>query len=366
MRIEYPNGTEPFMQFLVTLLVALGLVMRATGAPPAFDAGNEPSEPFRFVLVISVDGLRPDAIAVGGSDRLPNLNRLAGGASTMNARTDPDFTITLPNHTCMITGRPVSGPNGHLWTGNLDPPPIATLQLHAGHDIDSIFTVAHEHGLRTGLFYGKSKFSLWVKSYNVGHDEQKWAITRSRMCPTIDGVTDGAIEALSDWDRGLIFLHYATTDLVGHAHGWDVSRGSAYMQAVADIDAQLGEILQAIDSDERHRATAIILTADHGGGAPRTTHEDPAQALNYTIPFLVWLGDGAPRADLYEINAAVRHDPGTSQLASPGADDEASEHLQPIRNGDAANLALSLLGLPAIPGSTINARQDLRVSRVEK
>ncbi len=355
------------MHLFIVLLCTLGMLIRAAAVPPDIDASVEATKTSTFVIIISVDGLRPDAIAAGGPEGLPSLARLAGGASTLNARTDPDFTITLPNHTSMITGRPVNGPTGHLWTGNVDPPPIATLQIHAGHEVASVFTLAHEHGIPTGLFYGKTKFSLWVKSYNAGLDEKNWAITRSKMCSTIDGVTDGAIEAMRDWDRGLVFLHYASTDLVGHANGWDVSPGSPYMQAVADVDAQLSRILQAIDTDEANRGrTAIILTTDHGGGAPLTTHVDSKQALNYTIPFLVWLGDGTPRTDLYEINAAVRQDPGASQLPSAKAGDESSERVQPIRNGDAGNLALSLLGLPAIPGSTINAHQDLRVRRTEK
>ena len=80
--------------------------------------------------------------------------------------------------------------------------------------------------------------------------------------------------------------------------------------------------------------------------------------LRLIIPFAVWTGDDADddsgSADLYELNAGTRFDPGLTQ---PPHDSDTP----PIRNSDAANLALDLLGLPAIPGSTINAKQDLRI-----
>ncbi|MEZ5435042.1 MAG: hypothetical protein R3F31_28555 [Verrucomicrobiales bacterium] len=115
----------------------------------------------------------------------------------------------------------------------------------------------------------------------------------------------------------------------------------------------VGKILDAITaSPDMKGKTWVLLSADHGGLTLTKGHGEAKESDNYTIGYFAW-GPGVPvGGDLYALNAASRKDPGTVNppYDSPG---------QPIRNGDTGNLVLSLLGLPAIPGSTINPKQDL-------
>jgi hypothetical protein len=325
---------------------------------------------FRNAVLVSVDGLRSDALLAVPEKDLPAFARLRRGASTLNARTDPELTVTLPNHTAMITGRFVLGDAGHGWIENEDPPAGATIHGQKGAYVAGIFDVAHDRGWRTALFAGKTKFSLYDVSWNgesgapdtTGEDQGRDKIDEFGVFAKSSEIADAALRALAEGSKGgspgaLVFVHFAVADLVAHARGWDVTPGSRYMQAVGAVDRELGRILDGIESSESLRgSTAIVLTADHGGGAPFLSHDRPDMWVDYIIPFLVWTGDAEPPRDLYAINAGSRRDPGLTQPA------RASTEPPPIRNGDAGNLVLSLLGLPAVPGSTIDAQEDLRVS----
>jgi Type I phosphodiesterase / nucleotide pyrophosphatase/Dockerin type I domain len=148
------------------------------------------------------------------------------------------------------------------------------------------------------------------------------------------------------------FVHYSDTDRVGHVDGWG---SGAWRQALKSIDGYLADVVHLVETDPVLKGhTTVIVTTDHGGMG--LGHSDPTLAVDYTIPLFVW-GAGVSPGDLYAINADVRKDPGDSR-----PDYNAAE--QPIRNGGTGNLALSLLGLGPIPGSLINAKQDLRVAFV--
>jgi hypothetical protein len=302
------------------------------------------AQPVRHVILISVDGLRSDAIAALGPERLPTLHRFrAEGTWTDNARTDPSFTVTLPNHVAMLTGRPTFGSAGHGWTGNGTPGPSETIHRRKGERVASVFDAVGDAGLSAALFAGKEKFVLFEQSYGEQLD-------RVLIDPDTPALVDAFLADFGERRFAFVLLHLRDPDGAGHARGFD-PEGNAYAEAVALVDRQLGRIVAAIEADPALRAgTALILTSDHGGNS--LGHGDAGRPENYTVPFYVW-GAGVAAADFYALNGH-RADAGDERF---GADADP----QPIRNGDAANLALSLLGLPPLPGSMFGVADPLNL-----
>jgi hypothetical protein len=307
------------------------------------------------VIHISVDGLRSDGVTALTPDQLPNFYRLRReGMFTDNARTDPDVTWTLPNHTGQLTGRNVLGPDGHQYTRNSQP--ARTETLHSSNpDLDyisSVFDVAHDHGLSTALFAGKSKFALYKQSYNeingapdlVGEDNGRDKIDLYWIEGNTSALVAAFRTAMENRPYHYSFVHLTDPDSIGHSLGW---ASEAWFESVRAVDTYLGALFELIDNTPSLRdQTAVILTADHGGVA--YNHGEATDPLVYTIPFYVWGPGVGTGTDLYMANLTGRRDPGSSHP-------ESTDPLQPIRNSDAANLALNLLGLGPVPGSATAA-----------
>lgn len=322
------------------------------------------AQEIRHVIHISVDGLRADAVAAWPAESLPNFRRLRiQGAGTDNARCDFDISVTLPNHTTQLTSRPILGAPGHNWTYNKDPQPGETLASNKGAYIAGVFDVAHDHGRRTAAYVSKTKFSLFATSWDATHgapdrtgeDNGRNKIDLFLYDPDTAALVARLVADQRAQPAAYVFLHLADLDAIGHDKGWEIAPGRPYADTLPRIDQELGLIFRLVDeTPEFAGCTVIILTADHGGAG--TNHGDATLPADYTIPFYVW-GPGIPAgADLYALNPATRRDPGTGRPDYTAAP-------QPIRNGETANLALQLLGLGSIPGSSIDAAQDLAVGR---
>lgn len=316
---------------LATAVLALTTIVTPAEAP-------EPVEP--HVLAISVDGLNVMAIEQLGTAGAPTFHRLLDeGAGTLNARTELEQTVTLPNHTSMMTGRRIAaakGGHGVTWD---DDRTSMTVQKAAGHPVASIFTVVHADGGSTALYTTKEKFGLFERSWPKGIDTFTEDENQKRLVSL-------ARADLADGAPTFTFLHVSLPDRNGHAYGGMSAR---YLDAVKRTDAQLGTVLDVLEGSD----VTVVLTADHGFRTGATEHSARGDIENYRIPFVAW-GAGVDQGDLYAMNPAFR-DPGTRRPSYAGK--------QPVRNGDVADLAASILGLDSIPGSDLDSDQTLTVAR---
>ena len=339
------------------------LLLFAVEHPVSLAAG-----PKAHLIHISVDGLAatylPDFFTTA-PENYPNFLRLIReGASTLNARCDYDFSETMPNHTSMLLGRPVLQPAGwpdsahHGFTDNFWSPE-QTYHNSGNSNVSylySVFDVAHDHGLSTAFFAGKEKLAICYVSYNetngapdlMGEDNGQNKVDYAQILDWPMGydclaLINAVTNYLADHAPNYLFLHIADLDYMGHYTGWGSEQWGS---TLADIDRCLGSLFEALARNSDFGIqTTIILTTDHGGGYPYNTHVYPFHPLNYTIPFMVW-GPGWPaNTDLYRL-FANRFDPGAGR-----PDYNAVQ--QPLRNGDSGNLALAVLGLPPIPGSSL-------------
>ena len=352
-----------------TLTLALLILLAGCSSPPIQPAPPpELPGPVFHLIHISVDGLHADAVETLGPQRAPNFFRLREeGAFTDNARTDPELANTLPDHASQLTSRPIFGSEGHGWLINVDPGSPSTLHLLKGEYIPSVFDVVHDSGFSTALYANKPKFEVFDRTWNeifgaddrTGEDNGRDKIDTTFIDGDMATVAAQFVADMANTHYTYAFMHFRHPDSQGHNSGWDLDVDSEYQGVVMQVDAFLGEILEMVESDpELSGATTVILTADHGGDLGTEGHVLlPGVGLidSGIIPFYVWGESVEPSADLYQLNAGTRRDPGRS---IPSMD----EPVQPIRNGDAANLALQILGLPPVPNSTINTAQDLELS----
>ena len=232
------------------------------------------------VVIVSLDGLRPDAIEKYGARNLQRLMR--EGAYSLKAQTIFP-SKTLPSHTSMLTGVP---PAVHGITWNED-----ETDKHGVVSVPTVFEIAHEKGFTTAAFFSKPKFHHLEREGSLDHTQ---APNGEKL--TAARTVGDAITYLRHRQPSLMFVHIGEADYAGHTMGW---MSTVYGWAVKRADAAVGELLEAADRAYGEGNYTVIVTADHGGHGRNHGTDDPR---DMTIPWIVW-GEGVGGG---EINGAVK------------------------------------------------------------
>ena len=207
------------------------------------------------VVIISVDGLRPDAISDATSPTLMMIARR--GTQALKVETIRP-SETTPSHASMLSGY---GPKVHRieWDG---------WQPERGNiTVPTLLSVARQNAMQTVMIVGKHKLL---------HIAPQGGIFISATRGDDEIINEAIVRAGLPFD--ILFIHLPNVDLVGHAKGW---MSADYIAQVTAMDRAIARLLPAIPL-----SATIIITADHGGMG---NNHGAELAQNMSIP---WIATG--------------------------------------------------------------------------
>ncbi|GMR21576.1 MAG: alkaline phosphatase [Gammaproteobacteria bacterium] len=228
------------------------------------------------VVLVSIDGLRPDAIT---SSTAPFLTQfIREGVYFPRAQATLPST-TLPNHLSMVTG--LSGERHGLRVNK------ESTQGHTA--LPTIFSVIKQAGYSSSMYYGKRKLG-----YLAAPGDVALVLGPGNESLGYSGTSASALarQFARNWPNrsdALTFMHFREPDKAGHRYAW---MSPEYLQAVRESDRALSDVVEAVRRSDRKATTTIIVTADHGGKGKKHWGEDSLE--HRTIPWLA-VGPGIAR-----------------------------------------------------------------------
>lgn len=223
------------------------------------------------VLLILVDGMRPDALI--GCEK---AKRFAEEAThTLNGRTVMP-SVTLPCHMSLFHS---VDPLRHGTTTNTFAPQV--------RPINGICETLYAAGKRSAFFYNWGELRDLAKpetlsvAYFISGAKHDYGETNRIL-------TDAAIDYLSKNDTDFTFLYLGEVDEKGHRYGW---MSEEYLKAVKDSWDCIEKITNTLSEEY-----TVIVTADHGGHG--RTHGTEMEE-DMVIPLFI-KGKGFERGAVFE------------------------------------------------------------------
>lgn len=264
--------------------------------PRIFPSHREPTGPIKQVIVVSIDGLLPEAYVHPDAHglKVPTLRKLVAEGAAALGGVEPVFpTVTYPAHTSMVTG---VAPGKHGIVGNRTFDPLREDQdgwRWYAEDVgrDPIWRLVEREGFTAATVWWPvttgAAVTWRVPEYWRARDDNDRKLLRALSTPGLleevaakhtdfwprfappavrdDALTDVALHIYETGKPTLLLLHLVEVDGEQHSHGlW--SEGAR--AAMERDDAQVGRLVAAASPDTR-----ILVVSDHGFlDAPKMVH----------------------------------------------------------------------------------------------
>ena len=193
------------------------------------------------VILISIDGMRPDGLTACGNPYVEEL--LQKGSYTLNAQTVFP-SVTLPCHLSMFHS---VTPQRHGTTTNAYMPQV--------RPIDGLFEQTARMGSRNASFYN------WEPMRDLGRPGSVQAVgyMDAYAAERVDAIiVDKVLEYIPVGAPDFVFVHLAETDMKGgHDAGW---MSETYFDTISRAIDGVKKIVDAHGEEY-----TVIITADHGG-----------------------------------------------------------------------------------------------------
>jgi len=211
------------------------------------------------VILILVDGMRPDAIIKCGHRFLPEM--IKKGASSLKTKTVMP-SITLPCHMSLFHS---VDPSRHGILSNLYAPQVRPVkglceQLRTAGKKSAFFYNWEE--LRDLSRPGSLAYSCFLSLHQYEDTDRK--------------IANAAIQFIQENLPDFVFIYLGETDETGHKYGWMTDE---YLSAVNNASGCIEQIFDAFSGDY-----TIMVTADHGGHDRSHGTEIPEDML---IPLII-------------------------------------------------------------------------------
>tara|TARA_R110002051_G_scaffold168439_1_gene239059 strand:- start:54 stop:1730 length:1677 start_codon:yes stop_codon:yes gene_type:complete len=282
----------------ISLILVVYFAIHFLGSCASNEKAVNEGEPFSGkdpkVLIIGIDGCRPDGVTAANT---PNLDQLmANGTYSLDAR-NTGITISGPGWSSMLTG---------VWQ---DKHKVVDNSF-SGSDF-----VRYPHFFKRIEENDPNNRTVSISQWHPINDQiAKGVVDIARnTADSSEDVKNKAIAELSVEELRALFVHFDDVDHAGHSSGFSPDN-SYYVSAIETVDAAIGELVMAVENRSNYLMEdwAIIVSTDHGGiGSSHGGDSDEERTI-----FMIVSGDNVPKKEIAKTTTEIEVPPVSNCLNS--------------------------------------------------